>query len=179
MCNSIGGCYALRHRTSPLPTDLLSLTASHDTDYYITIVVTNLAYLQTQLTQQITIDTTPPLQGVVFDGNSSSDIDYQQEPLVTAWWSGFFDRESDIQFYQYIFGTACADQSIFTIPALHNVSISYCCSPLYCCNHHFNRLVQLMTLELLGQLQRMDCIMLPWQLSTQLYVTLLLCVLMA
>lgn len=123
MCNSIGGCYALRHRTSPLPTDLSSLTASHDTDYYITIVVTNWGYLQTQLTQQITIDTTPPLHGVVFDGNSSSDIDYQQEPLVTAWWAGFFDRESDIQFYQYIFGTSCADQSTFTIPALHNVSI--------------------------------------------------------
>ena len=124
MCNSIGHCYALRHRTSPLPTDLLSLTGSHDMDYYITVVVTNWAFLRTQLTQQITIDTTPPLQGVVFDGDREGDIDYQQDRLITAWWTGFFDRESRIQFFQYTFGTRCADQSAFTIPALHNVSES-------------------------------------------------------
>lgn len=125
MCNSIGHCYATRHRTSPLPTDLLSLIGSHDTDYYITVVVTNWAYLQTQLSQQITIDTTPPLPGAVFEGDSSGDIDYQQDYLITAQWTGFFDRESEIQFYQYAFGTSCADEGMFTIPAHHNVSIHY------------------------------------------------------
>lgn len=120
MCNSVGHCYALRHRTSP---NLLSFIGSHDTDYYITVVVTNWAYLQTQLTQQITIDTTPPLQGAVFDGDTSTDIDYQQEQLITAQWSGFFDRESEIRFFQYTFGTSCADQSMFTIPAFQNVSV--------------------------------------------------------
>lgn len=130
MCSSIGHCYVQRHRVSPLPTDLHSLTVSHDTDYYITVVVTNWAYLQTQLTQQITIDTTPPLQGVVHDGNSSRDIDYQQPRLITAWWSGFFDRESEIQFYQYTFGTSCTNQSVFGIPAFHNVSVSLHCTVL-------------------------------------------------
>lgn len=107
-----------------MSTDLHSVIVSHDTDYYITIVVTNWAYLQTQLTQQITIDTTPPLQGVVFDGDSSTDIDYQQEHLIRAWWSGFFDRESEIRFFQYTFGTSCANQSMFTIPASHNVGVT-------------------------------------------------------
>jgi len=108
-----------------LSAELHSLTASHDTDYYITIVVTNWAYLQTQLTQQITIDTTPPLQGVVFDGDSSRDIDYQQEQTIRAWWSGFFDRESEIRFFQYAFSTSCVNKSMFTIPASHNVGVTF------------------------------------------------------
>ena len=94
---------------------------SHDTDYYITVVITNWAYLQAELTEQITIDTTPPLQGFVFDG-STGDVDYQQEYTVTAWWTGFFDRESSVLFYQYVFDSSCADVSVFAIPAYQNVS---------------------------------------------------------
>jgi len=110
-----------------LSTDLTPLTVSHDTDYYITVVVTNWAYLQAQITQQITIDTTPPLQGFVFDG-STGDIDYQQEHAITAWWTGFFDRESNVMFYQYIFDTSCADDSVFAIPAYQNVSSHHYCN---------------------------------------------------
>lgn len=170
MCNSIDHCYALRHRTSPLPTDLQSLTGSHDTDYYITVVVTNWAYLQTQLTQQITIDTTPPLEGVVYDGDSSGDIDYQQDHSIRAWWTGFFDRESEIQFFQYTFGAGCADQSMFTIPAFHNVCECY--STVIVVIHSLYRLVQQMRLQSPGLLQQRGYIMSLWLPSTQLSVTL-------
>ena len=126
LCNSLDHCYSLRHRVSPLSTDLIPLTVSHDTDYFITVVVTNWAYLQAELTQQITIDTTPPLRGFVFDG-STTDVDYQQEHTVIAWWTGFFDRESSVMFYQYIFDASCADDTMFTIPAYQNVSIHTVC----------------------------------------------------
>ena len=119
VCDSLGHCHAVQHTFSPLSSDFTpsSHEALHDTDYYITLIVMNHALLTSSLSHHITIDTTPPLPGAVFDGPlGSGDLDYQQELTVHAWWSGFFDRETDVAFYQYVFDTMCANSSLFAIP---------------------------------------------------------------
>ena len=122
VCDSLDHCHNVQHTFSPLSshfTPSSSHEALHDTDYYITLTVTNHALLTSSLSHHITIDTTPPIPGAVFDGPlGSGDLDYQQELTVHAWWSGFFDRETDVAFYQYVFDTTCANSSLFTIPLL-------------------------------------------------------------
>ena len=44
------------------------------------------------------------------------DADFQTSLSLTAWWSGFFDRETDIAFYQYTIDTVCANETIFSYP---------------------------------------------------------------
>lgn len=106
--------YAFSPTASGFPSSSL---ARHDTDYHITVRVTNHAFLSSSLTQQFTVDTTTPLTGAVFDAPSGMpDIDYQTSPSLSAWWSGFFDRETDIAFYQYAFGTRCVNASTFSYP---------------------------------------------------------------
>ena len=85
--------------------------------------VSNHARLPTSLTRQITIDTTPPLPGAVFDASfESPDRDFvSHDPggsvlQLESWWTGFFDRETDVAFYQYVFTDHCANESYFTIP---------------------------------------------------------------
>ena len=57
------------------------------------------------------------MPGAVFDATlGSHDLDYQQEFSLNAWWTGFFDRETDVAFYQYIFGSQCANESYFSYP---------------------------------------------------------------
>ena len=54
----------------------------------------------------------------MFDGpaDGEGDIDYTSDHTLQGWWAGFFDRETDVQFYQYMFGTECANSSHFTYP---------------------------------------------------------------
>ena len=114
----------VQHSFSPLTSDFpASPLALHDTCYYITVSVTNHARLPTSLTHQITVDTTLPLPGAVFDASFESyDLDFVAHDLgdsalqLEAWWTGFFDRETDIAFYQYIFTDHCANESYFTLP---------------------------------------------------------------
>ena len=40
--------------------------------------------------------------------------DYQISKTLFANWEGFFDKESGVAFYQYIFGTICQDSSAFS-----------------------------------------------------------------
>ena len=102
------------HRFSPMENDLLSTATQHDTDYYITVTVTNNAMLTTVLHHRFTVDVTPPLEGIVFDGPKGGyDIDYQNDLSLTFWWMGFFDRETDIVFYKYIIDEQCANSSQF------------------------------------------------------------------
>ena len=94
----------------------------HDADYFLTVEVTNHARLTTTLTHQFTVDVTPPLEGVVFEGPvGSTNVDYQQELEVVIWWTGFFDRETDVLFYQLSVGTECRNDSHFTYPATGQV----------------------------------------------------------
>lgn len=118
LCDSLSHCHTIQHTFSPLPSDFTSShEARHDTDYYITVIVTNHALLTSSLSHHITIDTTPPLTGAIFDGPQGlGDLDFQQEFTLHGWWSGFFDRETDVAFYQYMFDTNCANSSHFTVP---------------------------------------------------------------
>ena len=68
--------------------------------YYVTVQATNGAGLVTSLTSDgVTVDTTPPVQGQVIDGDTV-DVDFLYgEDDVTARWFNFSDRESGIQSY--------------------------------------------------------------------------------
>ena len=70
------------------------------------------------LNLQITIDISPPLPGVVLDSvQPQPDVDYQQSYTQAAWWQGFFDRESSVEFYQYAFADRCLTAGEFSVPA--------------------------------------------------------------
>jgi hypothetical protein len=57
---------------------------------------------------QITVDNTPPIAGVVYEGKpGDDDIDYQSDFKIDVSWSGFFDKESGIKLYRYSVGNKC------------------------------------------------------------------------
>ena len=116
-CDSLFHCSLAHYSFSPLQSNFLSSSeALHDTDYILSVTITNFARLSATLEHSFTIDTTPPSPGAVFDGLQPPDIDYQDHLTLNAWWTGFFDRETDIPFYQYIFANSCADAEIFSYP---------------------------------------------------------------
>ncbi|KAK3082667.1 hypothetical protein FSP39_002132, partial [Pinctada imbricata] len=87
----------------------------HDSDYYIEVIATNKANLVATARTKITIDTTGPHPGSVNDGIASQDeVDYQQTLDLNGYWSGFFDRESSVIFYQYGFANRCLEASEFS-----------------------------------------------------------------
>ncbi len=117
VCTPLGQCTPVRHTFSPRLSDLSSDPAHHDADYHITVTATNHALLSTHLSLVFTVDATPPLPGVVQDGlGGGAELDYQANGTLTGTWSGFFDRESDIIFYEYVFGRECANSTVFTSP---------------------------------------------------------------
>lgn len=118
VCDSVGHCSAVHYSFSPQLSDLLLPLANHDAEYYITVIATNHAFITTQLSLVFTVDTTPPLPGVVLDGfPMEPDVDYTNNGgTLGGWWQGFFDRESDVMFYQYAFADECANTSVFTYP---------------------------------------------------------------
>jgi len=64
---------------------------------------------------QITIDVSPPHEGSVHDGiRGEPEVDYQQDLHTDAYWEGFFDRESGVEYYQYVFSDHCLTNSEFT-----------------------------------------------------------------
>ena len=65
---------------------------------------------------QITIDTTPPVAGVVHDGPGPSDVDFQQSLSLKATWHNFLDRESGVVFYHYAFKDRCLTVDRMKIP---------------------------------------------------------------
>ena len=63
---------------------------------------------------QITIDVSPPHEGSVHDGiRGEPEVDYQQDLHIDAYWEGFFDRESGVEYYQYVFSDHCLTNSEF------------------------------------------------------------------
>ncbi|XP_071153805.1 uncharacterized protein [Mytilus edulis] len=80
----------------------------HDSDYFITVTVINKARLKTVLTKKITIDTSAPQPGIVHDGlPDNPEIDYQQNLQLHVYWNGFFDPESGVKYYKYVFSDHC------------------------------------------------------------------------
>lgn len=119
ICNRIGECTFTHYTFSPSLSELRGSTlARHDAEYYITITATNHAHLSSQLSLVFTVDATPPLPGVVFDGTpQEADVDYERRGQeLRGWWVGFFDRESDVIFYQYLFAEECGNRSAFVYP---------------------------------------------------------------
>jgi hypothetical protein len=56
----------------------------------------------------LTIDITAPQPGFVHDGiYGSPEIDYQNDMHLTVHWDGFFDPESAVKYYKYIFSDRC------------------------------------------------------------------------
>lgn len=117
VCSPLGACSLVRHAFSPRLSDLSRSPTHHDTEYHLTITATNHAHLSTHLSLLFTVDVTPPLPGVVLDGpGGQRDLDYQTDHTLHGTWMGFFDRESDVVFYEYIFSSSCANSSVFTYP---------------------------------------------------------------
>ncbi len=118
VCDSLIHCSLVQYTFPPSFSHFHSSTeALHDTDYFVTVSVTNHALLTSSLTHHITVDTTPPLPGAVFDAPLGvGDVDYQQGNTLQAWWSGYFDRETGVAFYQYAYGTQCVNMSLFSFP---------------------------------------------------------------
>ena len=116
-CDSLLHCSIAQYSFSPILSNFHSSSeALHDTDYTLSVTVTNFARLSSTLEHSFTVDTTPPTPGAVFDGIQLPDIDYQNHLTLSAWWTGFFDRETDIPFYQYIFADYCAVADVFSYP---------------------------------------------------------------
>ena len=96
----------------PLSTTATSYTAGalllkHNRVYYGTVCATNKARIQTCVRSDgVLIDTSPPEKGIVIDGLSQPDIDYQNnDRTITAHWFGFNDVESNIRKFDWGIGT--------------------------------------------------------------------------
>ncbi|XP_071784665.1 uncharacterized protein [Asterias amurensis] len=103
MCVPGGDCYNVDYGFKPT-----FHIGVHDFDYYIMLTVTNHARLVTSQTIKITVDTSPPQAGVVHDGMpGSGEVDFQEGNDLAAHWEGFFDRESGVKFYEYLYDVTC------------------------------------------------------------------------
>lgn len=116
-CTAFVGCFHRHFIVKPtVPSN--GLQGVHDADYFIEVVATNKAQLQTVAQTRISVDTSPPHAGFVMDGPVGQDeVDYQQGMTLQAHWSGFFDRESGVRFYQYGFSSECLTSGNFSLVA--------------------------------------------------------------
>ncbi|XP_006815375.1 uncharacterized protein LOC102802265, partial [Saccoglossus kowalevskii] len=115
ICIPKGECYGTDYAILMDKNDFNNTSGTHDYDYVITINVRNNAFLMTTHHFQITIDTSPPTAGTVHEGHGNNDIDYQHDFNINAWWNGFFDKESGVMTYMYVFADMCADDKT-TLP---------------------------------------------------------------
>ncbi|XP_038050879.1 uncharacterized protein LOC119724031 [Patiria miniata] len=103
MCVPTGDCYAVDYDFHPK-----QFSTTHDYDYFIKLTISNHAKLDTTQTIKVTIDTSAPQAGVVHDGlRGSNEVDFQEGNDLSAHWEGFFDKESGVKFYQYLFDKFC------------------------------------------------------------------------
>ncbi|CAC5401969.1 unnamed protein product [Mytilus coruscus] len=112
-CTLYHGCFHRHFHVQPKIVNGSGLTPGkdngvHDSDYFITVTVINKAMLKTAFTKKITIDTSAPQPGIVHDGLPDfPEIDYQQNLQLHAYWDGFFDPESGVKYYKYVFSDHC------------------------------------------------------------------------
>jgi hypothetical protein len=90
-----------------------TLSLTNGTTYYVTVRATNGAGLTNTATSDgVTVDSTPPVAGMVNDG-LAADIDYQTSTdTINANWSGFSDPESGIAGYEWAIGTTSGGTDI-------------------------------------------------------------------
>ncbi|KAI8509825.1 hypothetical protein Bbelb_122530 [Branchiostoma belcheri] len=119
-------CYFRNYEITPDLSKMDIPVGSHDHDYVFVVTVTNNAMLVTTVTFQVTVDESPPTAGQVQDAlQGQRDLDFQQDLQLHAWWDGFFDCESGVQFYQYSFANRCLGEDEFSIPQsqhIHNTT---------------------------------------------------------
>ncbi|CAH1794767.1 unnamed protein product [Owenia fusiformis] len=97
------------------------LRLSQGKTYYSTLTVCNQAGLCASLsTDGVTIDSSPPIAGVVEDGTQSKDIQFQaSRTYISARWTGFHDSHSDIARYEVFVGTSILGDDILEPKAIH------------------------------------------------------------
>lgn len=86
---------------------LSGLSLNHNEIYFITVRATSeTGYSTTTTSNGVRVDSTPPVTGVVRDGESLIDIDYQaDDTYIYANWDEFQDDESDVTGYTWCAGT--------------------------------------------------------------------------
>ncbi|VDI32878.1 Hypothetical predicted protein, partial [Mytilus galloprovincialis] len=120
-CTMFHGCYHKHFHIRPNIVKDSGITPGkeiglHDSDYFIEVTVINKALLKTTKTIQISLDLSPPHEGYVHDGlKGESEVDFQQDLNIDAHWEGFFDKESGVDFYQYIFSDHCFSKNEMAI----------------------------------------------------------------
>ncbi|XP_033124572.1 uncharacterized protein LOC117122905, partial [Anneissia japonica] len=120
ICIPKGDCYGINYSFKPDMSRMNISDVKHDQEIYVKITVTNQAMLIANLTRKVSVDTSPPHDGAVYDGSpGENEIDFQQELQVAAHWSGFFDKESGIKYYKYGFSDRC-----LSIDDFYNVNVT-------------------------------------------------------
>ncbi|XP_065178155.1 uncharacterized protein LOC135808850 [Sycon ciliatum] len=108
-------CQSTRYSVSLASLPRQSLRQDHD--YFLTIVSTNNAGLQTSRMLQFTVDVSPPYGGVVVDeAPGRHDVNFQTILYHPHSWSGFVDDVSAINYYQVYVGSSCLTAGNFTHP---------------------------------------------------------------
>ncbi|CAC5390406.1 unnamed protein product [Mytilus coruscus] len=134
-CTMFHGCYHKHFQIRPNIVKYSEIKPGkekglYDSDYYIEVTATNKALLKTKKTLQITLDLSPPHEGYVHDGiKGDQEVDFQQDAQLYAYWEGFLDEESGIDFYQYIFSDKCFNETEMALSnekqVTYNTSASY------------------------------------------------------
>ncbi|KAI8507103.1 hypothetical protein Bbelb_155420, partial [Branchiostoma belcheri] len=117
VCVPMSPCYMTGYEIVPDASKMAIPTGGHNHDYHLVVTVTNRARLVTTQTLQITIDISPPEPGHVMDSLPGQvGMDFQNDENVHCYWSGFFDHESGVKFYQVYFDTRCGTSDDFGVP---------------------------------------------------------------
>ncbi|XP_053388676.1 uncharacterized protein LOC128551785, partial [Mercenaria mercenaria] len=118
-CSPYDGCFHKHYQIKPPVSngsngglEFGKEIGEHDYDYFIEVTVRNIAGLTTVQHKKITIDTSPPHEGIVHDGISGDpEVDFQQFLQLAGHWDGFFDKESGVWFYSYGFSERCLNEN--------------------------------------------------------------------
>ncbi|XP_053400999.1 uncharacterized protein LOC128557566 [Mercenaria mercenaria] len=118
-CSPYNGCFHRHYQIKPKVSNDNNRgihfgreVGEHEYDYVIEVSVKNSAELTTVLQKKITIDTSPPHEGIVRDGIPGAlEVDFQQSLQLTGYWDGFFDDESGVWFYTYGFNDRCLNEN--------------------------------------------------------------------
>ena len=86
---------------------ITGLNLNQNKKYFVTVQATSVSgYTTTATSSGVTVDSTPPVRGIVRDGNTLTDVDYQADnTYIYANWDKFRDDESDVASYTWCAGT--------------------------------------------------------------------------
>ncbi|XP_053401015.1 uncharacterized protein LOC128557569 [Mercenaria mercenaria] len=118
-CSPYNGCFHKHYQIKPQVSNDNNRgihfgreVGEHEYDYFIEVSVKNSAKLTSVLQKKISIDTSPPHEGIVHDGiPGAPEVDFQQSLQLTGYWDGFFDEESGVWFYTYAFNDRCLNEN--------------------------------------------------------------------